>query len=285
MPNHSETARIPTWFVTGATRGIGAEVVRAALEAGHHVVAAGREVAAISAAFPDATDRLLAVALNVTDPDQITRAVDAASERFGRIDVLVNNAGYGQLGQFEEVSADAVRAQFDTNVFGLMDVTRAILPIMRKQQSGHVFNISSVGGLAGFPGAAVYCASKFAVVGFSASIAAEVAPFGVKVTNVSPGFFRTDFLDEKSVRYGDTDHSEYTGATSAMRSQYDTYSHNQPGDPAKLARALVSLAAEPEAPTHFVAGADAMHTVSEYVHHLEEEIARWKDLSAGTAHS
>ncbi|KRG38447.1 short-chain dehydrogenase [Stenotrophomonas panacihumi] len=277
---------IPTWFITGANRGLGAAIARAALRAGFNVVAAARRPASVEAALGgDHAGKLFAVALDVTDAAQVRQAVDGALARFGRIDVLVNNAGYGQLGPFEEIADEAIRTQFDTNVFGLMQVTRAVLPTMRAQRAGQIFNISSVGGLAGFAGASVYCASKFAVQGFSASLAPELAPFGIRVTSVSPGFFRTDFLDNSSIRYGDQGVADYADASSALRSQYDGYSHQQAGDPDKLADALLAVAADPRPTVHFVVGADAMDITRQELDRVQADIATWADTSAATAHA
>lgn len=244
------------WFITGASRGIGAHIVRTALQAGHKVVASGRNLEQLRAAWPAPDADLELVGLDVTDKAQATAAVAAAVERFGRIDVLVNNAGYGLLGNFEEIDADAIEQQFATNVFGLMHVLRAALPVMRRQRAGHVFNITSVGGVAGFDGASVYCASKFAVEGLSASLAPELVRFGIKVTAVAPGFIRTDFLDQKSIQYGSQAIADYADGTD-VKAHYDTVSYNQPGDPARLAAALVELAGMANAPTQFLAGSDA----------------------------
>ncbi len=259
--------------------------------AGHRVVATGRDAAAVQAALaPHANDRLLSLALDVTRREQALVAVGAALDRFGRIDVLVNNAGYGQLGMFEEVDAPDVEAQFATNVFGLMHVTRAVLPTMRAQRSGHVFNLSSVGGWAGFAGASLYCATKFAVEGFSASLAPEVAPFGIRVTSVAPGFFRTDFLDARSVRYGSgtnaacADYADYADASATLRSGYDAHSHQQAGDPDKLATALLTLAAHPSPPLNFVVGADAVGMALAEIERLRGEVDGWRALSEATAH-
>jgi len=290
MPSSTSTTPTTpsTWFITGASRGLGAAIARAALQAGHHVVATGRDAAAVQAALAaDASDRLLALALDVTRPDQALLAVGAALDRFGRIDVLVNNAGYGQLGMFEDVDAADVEAQFATNVFGLMHVTRAVLPTLRAQRSGHVFNLSSVGGWAGFAGASLYCASKFAVEGFSASLAPEVAPFGIRVTSVAPGFFRTDFLDARSIRYGSgatAAQADYADASATLRATYDGHSHQQAGDPAKLASALLALAAHPQPPLNFVVGADAVGMALAKIERLRGDVQAWRVLSEATAH-
>lgn len=270
------------WFITGAARGIGAHVARAALRAGHKVVASGRNLEQLRAAWPDAAAGDLAlVALDVTDAAQAQAAVDAAVERFGRIDVLVNNAGYGLLGNFEEIDADAVERQFATNVFGAMHVLRAVLPVMRRQRAGRVLNISSIGGAVGFAGASVYCAGKFALTGLSASLAPELAPFGIKVTSVEPGFIRTDFLDASSVQYGNRTIADYAaGAT--VKDTYDAYSHRQPGDPARLAAALVELAHMDEPPLHYLAGSDAVTMATDSLRARLDEMRAFDALSRST---
>jgi NAD(P)-dependent dehydrogenase (short-subunit alcohol dehydrogenase family) len=268
------------WFITGASRGIGAHIVRTALQAGHQVVASGRNLEQLRAAWPEAHANLALVQLDVTDRAQAAAAIDTAVERFGRIDVLVNNAGYGLLGNFEEIDADAIEQQFATNVFGLMHVLRAALPVMRRQRAGHVFNITSIGGVAGFDGASVYCASKFAVEGLSASLAPELARFGIKVTAVAPGFIRTDFLDQKSIQYGGQTIDDYADGTD-VKAQYDAVSHNQPGDPARLAAALVELAGMSNPPTQFLAGSDAFEIGTASLRARLEEA----DLHAGLSRS
>ncbi len=202
-----------TWFVTGAARGIGAAIVKAALAAGQNVVATGRDPAKVAAAFAPPPDKLFVAALDVAVAGQAESAVAATIARFGGIDVLVNNAGYGQLGAFEQQGPADAERQFATNVFGVFNVTRAILPIMRKQRGGRIFNITPIGGLRGGPGASLYAASKFAVEGFSESLALEIAEFGIALTLVEPGFFRTDFLDPSSIRYGDNRIVDYDAFT------------------------------------------------------------------------
>lgn len=270
------------WFITGSARGIGAEVAKAALAAGDRVVATGRRLDQLQAVYAGYGERVLTVTLDVADEAQAVAAVQAAVERFGRIDVLVNNAGFGQLGLFEEIEAADVERQFATNVFGLFHVTRAVLPVMRRQRSGRILNLSSIGGVLGFAGASVYCAAKFAVEGFSDSLAPEVEPFGIHVTVIEPGFFRTDFLDGSSVRYGSRQIGDYAAHSAEMRSSYDSYSHKQPGDPAKLAAAMVELAGTSEPPRHFLAGSDAVEMASGVIDRRRAEIAAWRDRSAGT---
>jgi NAD(P)-dependent dehydrogenase (short-subunit alcohol dehydrogenase family) len=268
-----------TWFITGATRGLGRAFVEAALGAGDAVVATGRDPSSLADL---AGDRLLALKLDVTKPAEIEVAVAAALERFGAIDILVNNAGYGQLGFFEEVAPDDIRRQFDVNVFGLMDVTRAVLPAMRAARRGHVFNITSIAGLRGGPAGGIYCASKHAIEGFSESLAQEVAPFGIKVTVIEPGFFRTDFLDASSVKVGDRVIDDYAEASARQRAFYAERNHNQTGDPVKLAAALVVLADAPEPPLRFVAGTDALAVLDTKIETLAATARPWRDLSAST---
>ncbi len=269
------------WFVTGATRGIGSAIAKAALAAGSRVVATGRSPEAVRKALGTSEDLFITV-LDVTNEDQVKTATKTAVERFGGIDVLVNNAGYGQLGVFEETTPQQIRAQYDTNVFGLMAVTRAVLPIMRKQRSGHIFNISSVAGLKGFFGASIYNSSKFAVEGFSQSIAEELAPLGIYVTAISPGFVRTDFLDGSSVQYAEGKISDYAKGAAEFRAFMDNRNHAQAGDPEKLARAIIKLADVEKPPVSFVAGSDAIDLAMNAITAQKTQIDTWRDLSVST---
>ena len=270
------------WFVTGAARGLGAEIAKAALAAGDQVVATGRNRDALVAAFGPDSDNLLSLALDVTREADALAAVEATLARFGRIDVLVNNAGYGNLGLFEETTDAEARAQYDTNVFGLYNVTRAVLPAMRRQRSGRIFNVSSVGGLVGGEGGSLYCATKFAVEGFSESLAREVAPFGIHVTIVEPGFFRTDFLDQTSVQYGSVHIDDYAEISAQMKAFWDGRNHTQAGDPAKLGRVLVDLAERADPPLRFAAGSDAIAMIGGKIDSLRAELDAWADLSVTT---
>ncbi len=268
-----------TWFITGANRGIGLQTARVALAAGHRVVATARRGSDAAAALGDRDD-VLALELDVTKLGQINTAVVAAKDRFGSIDVLVNNAGYGHLGLFEETTDADARAQFETNVFGLMNVTRAVLPVMRAQRSGRVFNLSSVAGIAGFPMASLYCASKFAVEGYSLALAEEVRPFGIHVTLVAPGFIRTDFLDPSSYRMPDAAIPDYAEMDAQLRAAYLPMNHLQPGDPARLAQALVQLAATDAPPLRWSAGSDAVAMVDARLAALKAELDAGSALSA-----
>ena len=267
-----------TWFITGAARGIGAHTVQAALAAGHNVVATARKRDSITLA----DDRLLALDLDVTDAAQAQAAVQAAVARFGRIDVLVNNAGYGQLGLFEESTAADAEQQFATNVFGLFHVTRAVLPVMRAQRAGHVFNLSSIAGMRGIPGGSLYCASKFAVEGFSEGLAQELAPFGIRVTIVEPGAFRTDFLDGQSMRFGSQAIADYAAQSAQISAGFGARNHLQPGDPARLAAVLLQLAAHPAPPLRFAAGSDAVAVIGTKIEALRGELEAWQALSVTT---
>jgi NAD(P)-dependent dehydrogenase (short-subunit alcohol dehydrogenase family) len=271
-----------TWFITGAARGLGAAIARAALDAGDNVVVAGRNRDALIEVVGEDSERVLSVTLDVADLTAAQPAVDAALARFGRIDVLVNNAGYGHLGLFEETTAADAQTQYDTNVFGLMAVTRAVLPSMRVQRSGRIFNVSSIGGMVGGESGALYCASKFAVEGFSESLAKEVARFGIQVTIVEPGFFRTDFLEPTSVKHGTTPIPDYAEASAALKTFYDGRSRNQAGDPAKLGQALVTLVDAPQQPVRWAAGSDGFSLIQGKINSLQAELDAWKDLTLST---
>jgi NAD(P)-dependent dehydrogenase (short-subunit alcohol dehydrogenase family) len=228
-----------TWFISGASRGLGVHFAKAAMRAGDCVVATGRKRASVNDGVGPDSERLLSVELDVTDAEQAQAAVDAAVSRFGAIDVLVNNAGYGHLGFFEESTSQDVQAQFATNLFGVFNVTWAALPVMRAARHGRIFNISSLAGILGVEVCSLYCASKFALEGFSESLAKEIAPFGLFVTIVEPGPFRTDFLTGESLRFGKTAVADYDDRRGRLRASFEQRNGQQPGDPAKLAQALV----------------------------------------------
>ncbi len=222
------------WLVTGAASGLGAGIARAALDAGDLVVAADIDTARLSAAYAGSGDRVLAANLDIRDALQAEAAVKAAVERFGRIDILVNNAGYGQFGPFEEIAPESAERQFATNVFGTFNVTRAVLPVMRRQRSGYLINMSSNGGFKGVSGASMYSASKFAIEGFSEALALEVAGFGIRLTLVEPGAFRTDFLDDVALKQGDISVDDYREFRARANAVFAQRNHRQVGDPAKL---------------------------------------------------
>ncbi|EJO93249.1 oxidoreductase [Pseudomonas sp. NPDC077186] len=271
-----------TWFVTGASRGIGAEIVKAALVAGDSVVATGRDLPRLERLFVPYGDRVLSLQLDVTEESQAVAAVEAAVQRFGHIDVVVNNAGYGQLGPFEENDAEAAERQFATNVFGLFHVCRAVLPVMRRQRAGHIFNVSSIAGVAGMGGAALYCSAKFAVEGFSESLAQEVAQFGIHVTIVEPGAFRTDFLDASSAAVGGRGLEDYAEFSKKIKASSEANNHKQLGDPARLGAMLVRLAAKEKPPLRYLAGSDALQVATGKLAAISREIEQWRDHSVLT---
>jgi NAD(P)-dependent dehydrogenase (short-subunit alcohol dehydrogenase family) len=275
------------WLVTGANRGLGRAIVGAALDAGHQVVATARSAQSLEMPFDGLPpERVLAVDLDVTDLGRAHQVARAAVDAFGRIDVLVNNAGYGQFSAFEEMTPDEVRAQLETNLFGVMNVTRAVLPLMRAARSGRIFNVASMGGYRGGSLGSAYAASKFAVVGFTESIAAEVAEFGIRATVVAPGYFRTDFLDPSSARFGSgAAISDYAGSADAKRESYAALNHAQEGDPAELGRALVELARTDNPPVHFPVGRDAVEVIVDHHTRVLDEIAAWRGLSESTSYT
>ena len=270
------------WLVTGANRGLGLAIAGAAQSAGHTVAASARDISTLQRIQRDGDPLCLAVELDVTSINSIRTAVRSVVETFGRIDVLVNNAGYGQLGAFEEISSEQIRSQFETNVFGLMEVTRAVLPTMRQQRSGKIFNVASAAGYKGGDRYGVYAASKFAVVGFSEALAAELAEFGIGVSVVAPGFFRTDFLDSTSVAHPQTTVDDYLKGSVAKRSLLESLNHQQGGDPRLLGASLVALANEDTAPVHFPVGEDAVAWVAERDAAVQRDIERFRALSVNT---
>ena len=271
-----------TWFITGASRGLGVDLSKAALAAGDRVVATGRQRAQVSDSLGPDSDRLLSLALDVTDAGQAQAAVGDAVARFGGIDVLVNNAGYGHLGYFEETTPDDVEAQFDTNVFGLLKVTRAALPVMRAARGGRIFNLSSIAGMRGSEMSSLYCATKWAVEGFSEALALELAPFGIKVTIIEPGPFRTDFLTPESIRFGAKAIPDYEDRRKAQRATFEQRNRQQPGDPVKLAEAMVRLANDPAPPMRFAAGAMAVTLWNAKLETLQVELDKWRALGLAT---
>lgn len=272
------------WFLTGASRGFGLEIARKILSQGDRVVATARRANQIHEQLPDAGNGLLAVDLDVTDGEQATKAVQSAVEAFGRIDVLVNNAGRGLLGAVEESSDASARAVYEVNVFGTLTMQRAVLPVMRRQRSGHIINISSIGGLLGSPGWGVYCSTKFAMEGFSEALAKEVKPLGIWVTIIEPGYFRTDFLDASSLGTEETIIADYESTAGGVRARAAELNHEQPGDPVKAAAAIVDIAAAAEPPVHLLLGSDCVAAVENKIQQLQAEIDAWRTVSLSTDH-
>ncbi len=269
------------WFITGASRGFGQLIAKHALDAGDTVVATARNAQAVTDALGE-SDRLLALSLDVTDRAQTNDAVAAAVKKFGRIDVLVNNAGYGVVGAVEEASDAEIERVFATNVFGLIGVSRAVLPHMRAARSGRIFNISSVGGYASRAGFGIYCSTKFAVEALSEAMQDELAPLGIQVTVVEPGGFRTDFLETTSLAPHVQQIDDYAGTVGPVRQWAVDANKKQLGDPDKLAAAMIQLAGEAEQPVRIQFGSDSVGRVEQKNAFVAEELAKWRDLSVST---
>ncbi len=270
-----------TWFITGASRGFGARIAELALERGDNVVATARNPAPIIERFGE-RQNLLAAPLDVTNEDQGAQAVESAVARFGKIDVLLNNAGFGLLGAVEEASSQEVERLYRTNVFGLLTVTRAVLPQMRKQKSGRILNISSIGGYRASAGFGVYCSTKFAVEGLSEALHAELLPLGIFVTVIEPGYFRTDFLDSSSLTVSKTRLGDYDQTAGAVRERAANLNHSQPGDPEKFARLVVEFSDAADPPVRLPVGSDTIAALE--AKHASDGgiISKWRHVSVST---
>lgn len=270
------------WFITGAGRGMGVDIAKQALAAGHQVVATGRNIDKVAKAV-GASANLLVVKLDVTKPADAEAAVKATIDRFGRIDVLINNAANFLAGYFEELSPDQMDLQLATSLVGPMNVTRAFLPVMRKQQSGKIIAISSTAGIRGFEFGTAYAASKFGFDGFMESLQIEVAPFGIETMIVNPGFFRTELLTQESTQFAALSIADYTTRRATIEQFYTSHNGKQGGDPAKLARALITLAAQDALPRRFLAGADAVGAAEQKIAVLQQQIDAYRELSSSLA--
>jgi NAD(P)-dependent dehydrogenase (short-subunit alcohol dehydrogenase family) len=259
------------WFITGAGRGMGVDIAKAALAAGNAVVATARDPGSVTRAVGESGD-VLALKLDVTSPADADAAVKAAVERFGRIDVLVNNAGNFNAGFFEELTPEQMERQLSTTLVGPMNITRAVLPVMRRQRSGHVITISSSAGLTGFEFGTAYAASKFGVEGWMESLRPEVAPFGIHTTIVNPGYFRTELLTPQSTKYAETAIADYAERRAALIAAWTAQNGRQSGDPAKLAQALLTIANEEPPRRRFIAGADSIASTEQKVADLQADI-------------
>jgi NAD(P)-dependent dehydrogenase (short-subunit alcohol dehydrogenase family) len=266
------------WFITGTSQGFGHELVRVTLARGDHVIATSRQPEKVAAAFPGREDRLLTLALDFSDSAGISHAVDTAIKRFGRIDVLANNAGHGLLGAVEEASDAEIERVYETNVFGLLRLTRAVLPQLRKQRSGHIVNLSSIGGLVGLPGWGIYCSTKFAVEGISEALATELAPLGIGVTVVEPGPFRTDFLGS-SLTMAEKVVADYESTAGQTRNAAPERNRNQPGSPGLAAEAIVKAVTSPRPPLHLPLGAFALDRASQKFEQILKEFSEWRDVA------
>lgn len=268
------------WLITGSSRGLGRALTQAALHAGHRVVATARDPSQLQDLVERHGDAVRAVALDVTDPAAAQAAVQSAVEAFGGLDVLVNNAGYGNVNSVEDTSLEDFRRQIETNLFGTIIMTKAAVPLMREQRSGHIIQFSSVGGRLGAPGRAPYSAAKWGVEGFSEVLAQEMALIGVRVTIIEPGGFRTDFAGAStSLAEGRPEYDAVVGNAARMQREYDG---RQPGDPVRAAHAILAIAAMPEPPLRLALGSDAVVVIERIEHARLDELARWRELSVST---
>jgi len=270
------------WFITGAGRGMGVDITKAALKAGHKVVATGRNTESVAKSLGE-NENLLVVKLDVTKQADADAAVNAAVEKFGRIDVLVNNAANFIAGFFEELTQEEIGQQLQTSLIGPMIVTRAVLPNMRKQRSGHIISISSTAGLTSLEFCSAYSASKFGLEGFMQALQTEVVPFGINTTIVNPGFFRTELLTEQSTKYADNPIADYSEKREQLMQFWKGVNGQQPGDPAKLAQALITIANEEKPPLRFLAGADAVDTAEQVAATLQQQANAYRELSSSMA--
>ncbi|WP_284947383.1 oxidoreductase [Acidisoma cladoniae] len=268
------------WFITGCSTGFGRELVLLLRDQGFRVVATARDASKLTDLVTGYEESVIALPLDVTDGDAISHAVKQAEEKFGRIDVLVNNAGYGYLAAIEEGEDAPVRQMFDTNVFGLVDMTKAVLPGMRARKTGHIVNLSSIGGLIAFPATGYYHATKFAVEGLSGSLALELAPLGIKVTLVEPGPFRTDFAG-RSIGASKTEIDDYAETAGVRRKQTFARSGNQPGDPIRAAQAIIDIVASPNPPLHLLLGAPALDLARKGLAAKAKDFDTWEKTTLG----
>ncbi|QQV03133.1 MULTISPECIES: SDR family NAD(P)-dependent oxidoreductase [Chryseobacterium] len=271
------------WFVTGASKGLGLTLVKKLLAEGYSVAATSRNVSELQKVISTENSDFLPLEVDLVNENSVSGAISKTVEKFGKLDVIVNNAGYGQLGTLEELTDKESRQNFDTNVFGSLNVIRKSMPYLRTQKSGLVINIASIGGLTGdFPGWGIYCATKFAVVGFTEGLAAEAKEFGVNATVVYPGYFRTEFLTGGSLRTPENEIDAYTVTRQIQKAHEQDINGNQPGDPEKAAVALIELAAMENPPVHLVLGSDAFQMANNKLSTLQNEISDFKTLSIST---
>ncbi|WP_426582355.1 oxidoreductase [Mucilaginibacter sp. R-33] len=272
------------WFVTGASKGLGLALVKKLLNEGYKVAATSRNLSDLTKAVDTQSEQFLPLAVNLTSEDSVQEAVELTVKTFGKIDVIVNNAGYGLLGGIEELTDREARDNFEVNVFGSLNVIRKALPYLRAQKSGHILNVSSIGGFTGaFAGGGIYCATKFAVNGFSETLSAEVAPFGIKVTIVQPGYFRTNFLSAGSLAVPQNQIADYQNVRDTVNFHQNDMDKQQAGDPEKAAAAMISITNEANPPLNLFLGEDAYGLVEKKLAFVQNELETWKDLTLSTA--
>ncbi|MBO9691863.1 SDR family NAD(P)-dependent oxidoreductase [Chryseobacterium sp.] len=277
-----ETKKV--WFVTGASKGLGFELVKKLLSEGFQVAATSRTVESLIATIGETSENFLPLSVNITDNNDIKSAIAKTVEYFGQIDVVVNNAGYGQIGTLEELTDEEARENYAVNVFGTLNVIRNAMPYLREQRSGNIFNISSVGGYSGnFPGWGIYCSTKFAVAGFTEALAEEVKDFGVHATVVYPGYFRTDFLNKDSVKPPANPIQAYEAARTSEQAHLNEINGNQPNDPAKAADVLIQISKEKNPPVHLLLGVGTMEFLNNKIDILKKDAEKWENLTVSTA--
>jgi len=276
-----ETKKV--WFVTGASKGLGFELVKKLLAEGYQVAATSRTVEALTSAFGASSENFLPLSMNITDNGDVKSAIEKTVGHFGKVDVIVNNAGYGQLGTLEELSDEETRANFEVNVFGTLNVIRNAMPYLRAQKSGNIFNISSIGGYyGGFPGWGVYCSTKFAVAGFTEALAEEAKDFGIHATVVYPGYFRTEFLTKDSLRTPANSIEAYQAARNSEKTHLDEINGNQPNDPVKAADVLIQISKEAHPPVHLLLGVGTPEFLDNKIKAITKDAKDWEELTLST---
>ena len=270
------------WFITGSNSGFGLSLTKAVLEKGDCVVATTRHPEQIKDLIEQYSDIAKAVTLDITKADEISSAIDTALATFGRIDVLVNNAGFGTLGAVEEIEDEQVRKQFEVNCFGTLSLTKALLPHFRQRKSGHILNVSSVGGFTAFPGTGIYCATKFAIEGYSEALAKEIAPLGIKLTLVEPGAFRTEFAGD-SLATPENQIDDYESTAHKFVKMQEQSSGEQPGDPDKAAQAMIKVVESDNPPMRLVLGEDALEATRKKIESFQKELDEWEKVTLSTS--
>ncbi|UKB83063.1 SDR family NAD(P)-dependent oxidoreductase [Chryseobacterium sp. MEBOG06] len=277
-----ETKKV--WLVTGASKGLGFELVKKLLSEGFKVAATSRTVDSLISTIGETSENFLPLSVDITDNNDVKSSIEKTVEHFGQLNVVVNNAGYGQIGTLEELTDEEARENYAVNVFGTLNVIRNAMPYLREQGSGNIFNISSVGGYsANFPGWGIYCSTKFAVAGFTEALAEEAKEFGVHATVVYPGYFRTDFLTKDSVRTPSNPIQAYEAARTSEQAHLNDINGNQPNDPGKAAEVLIQISKEKNPPVHLLLGVETLEILNNKIDILKKDSEKWESLTVSTA--